>query len=54
MMKSAVVDKITLVIFITVLICALFLDVSTVLFVVLAAFVGIAVKSITEKGGDKK
>ena len=43
--KKAVVDKITLVVFLLVALGAYFLSVSPVLFVVLSAVIGIAVKN---------
>jgi chromate transporter len=48
--KKAVVDKVTLVIFLTVALGSIFIDVSPVVFVVLAAIAGIAVKTM---GGKK-
>ena len=49
--KKAVVDKLTLVIFLAVMLGSSFLDLSPVIFVVLAAFAGIFLQS---KGGAKK
>ena len=49
--KKAVVDKLTLVIFLAVMLGSYFLDLSPVIFVVLAAFAGIFLQS---KGGAKK
>ena len=48
--KKAVVDKVTLVIFLTVALGSIFIDVSPVVFVMLAAIAGIAVKTM---GGKK-
>ena len=48
--KKAVVDKLTLGIFLAVALCSYFLDMSPVLFVILAAAAGIFLKS---KGGAK-
>lgn len=49
--QKAVVDKITLVIFLVVTACSFFLNISPVVFVVLAAVIGITMKSL---GGKKK
>lgn len=48
--KKAVVDPITLILFIVIAVAAFFLDVSPVIFVVLAAVLGIVIKSL---GGKK-
>jgi chromate transporter len=49
--KKAVVDKWTLAVFLAVMLCSYFLDLSPVVFVVLAAFAGIFLQS---KGGVRK
>lgn len=48
--KKAVVDPVTLILFIVIAVAAFFLDVSPVIFVVLAAVLGIVIKSL---GGKK-
>ncbi len=44
--KKSVIDKITLLIFIAVFLCSVFLDISPVIYVVLAALAGIVVKEL--------
>ena len=44
--KKSVIDKITLLIFMAVFLCSVFLDISPVIYVVLAAFAGIVVKEL--------
>ena len=51
--KKAVVDKVTLALFLAVLAGAYFLDISPVVFVLLAGITGIVVKNL-EKRGEKK
>ena len=51
--KKAVVDKVTLIIFLAVALGAYFIDLSPVIFVLVAAITGIAVKRL-EKRGDGK
>ena len=49
--QKAVVDKITLLIFLLVTVCSFFLNLSPVVFVVLAAVIGIGIKNL---GGKKR
>ena len=52
--KKTVVDKITLVIFIAVFILAVFIDITPVVFVVMAALAGLLIGSFKAKGAAKK
>lgn len=54
LLKSSVVDKKTGIIFAVVMICACALDISPVVFVLLAAIAGIALKSLASRGEAEK
>jgi len=51
--KSAVIDKVTTVLFILIFIASVFLDLSPVIYVVLAAVAGIIIKSLQAKAAVK-
>ncbi len=52
--KKTVVDRITLAIFIVVFILAVFIDITPVVFVLMAAVAGLIIGSIKAKGAEKK
>ena len=52
--KKTVVDKITLIIFIAVFVLAVFIDITPVVFVIMAAVAGLLIGSIKAKGAAKK